>query len=184
MNCNNDIHEELKVTEVLCPFCDKRIAESNPIRYQCCNNQKIINDNTMKVCQSCGVIQEYNYSREYVDFYQNMSRFQRKSVYHRKYHINNHLMQLQDNHGINVTCLQKHKIDCIYNEIGDVIRIVNSSRKRMISINFIMRKIFEMMGIPYKNIPISKSKKTLDFYDRYWTTIMSLIGDKIKSIIG
>ena len=41
-----------------------------------------------------------------------------------------------------------------------------------------------MMGIPYKNIPISKSKKTLAFYDRYWTTIMSLIGDKIKSIIG
>ena len=41
----------------------------------------------------------------------------------------------------------------------------------------------EMMGIPYKNIPISKSKKTLAFYDQYWASIMSLIGDKIKSII-
>ena len=41
-----------------------------------------------------------------------------------------------------------------------------------------------MMGIPYKQIPISKSKKTLAFYDQYWKHIMSLIGYKIKSIIG
>ena len=54
----------------------------------------------------------------------------------------------------------------------------------MISVNFIMRKIFKMIGIPYKNIPISKSKKTLAFYDQYWSNIMSLIGDKIKSIVG
>ena len=56
----------------------------------------------------------------------------------------------------------------------------------MISVNYIiqMRMIFKMMGIPYKKIPISKSKKTLAFYNKYWASIMSLIGDKIKSIIG
>ena len=55
--------------------------------------------------------------------------------------------------------------------------------KRMISANFIMRKIFKMMGIPYKNIPISKSKN-ISFLQYYWASIMSLIGDKIRSILG
>ena len=42
-----------------------------------------------------------------------------------------------------------------------------------------------MMGIPYKNIPISKSKKTLAFCDQYWKLVLCLlIGDKIKFIIG
>ena len=54
----------------------------------------------------------------------------------------------------------------------------------MISVNFIMRKIFKMMGIPFENIPISKSKKTLAFCDKYWKHIMLLIGNKIKFIIG
>ena len=39
------------------------------------------------------------------------------------------------------------------------------------------------MGLPYDHIPISKSKKTLSYYKKYWDTIMSLIGDKIQSII-
>ena len=40
-----------------------------------------------------------------------------------------------------------------------------------------------MMGIPHKQIPNSKSKKTLAFYNKYWDKIQFLIGDKIKSII-
>ena len=79
---------------------------------------------------------------------------------------------------------QKCKIDAIFTEIGKIVNEVNGTRKRMISVNFIMRRIFKMMGIPYKQIPISKSKKTLAFYDQYWKHIMSLIGYKIKSIIG
>ena len=85
--------------------------------------------------------------------------------------------------GVPLSNCQKHKIDAIFVEIGKIIKNINGNRKRMISVNFIMRKIFKMMGIPYKNIPISKSKKTLAFYDQYWASIMSLIGDKIKSII-
>ena len=91
---------------------------------------------------------------------------------------------LSKKYNIEISNCQKHKIDAVYLEIGKIIDQVNGNRKRMISINFIMRKIFKMMGIPYKNIPISKSKKTLAFYDQYWARIMSLIGDKMKSIIG
>ena len=186
MYCNSDIHDYLKESEVVCPFCDEKIEDSNkkPKDDECCDNQEVITTDGMQVCRSCGVVQGYNYAKEYVDFYENRHRFIRKSVYHREYHINNMLLNIEEKYNIKISNCQKHKIDAIYVEIGKVLNEVNGTRKRMISVNFIMRKIFKMMGIPYKNIPISKSKKTLAFYDRYWANIMSLIGDKIKSIIG
>ena len=186
MYCNSDIHDYLKESEVVCPFCDEKIEDSNkkPKDDECCDNQEVITTDGMQVCRSCGVVQGYNYAKEYVDFYENRHRFIRKSVYNRKYHVNNNILKIQEKYGIELSNSQKNKIDSIYVAIGNVINDVNCTRKRMISINFIMRKIFKMMGIPYKNIPISKSKKTLAFYDRYWAKIMSLIGDKIKSIIG
>ena len=192
MNCNKDIHDELKESgDISCPFCDQKLEDSNEKPqdrlakyYLCCDNQYIINDDGMLACLSCGIVQGYNYVKEYVDFYKNRHRFIRKSVYPREYHINNILLDIEEKYNIKISNCQKHKIDAIYVEIGKVLNEVNCTRKRMISVNFIMRKIFKMMGIPYKNIPISKSKKTLAFYDRYWTSIMSLIGDKIKSIVG
>ena len=186
MYCNSDIHDYLKESEVVCPFCDEKIEDSNkkPKDDECCDNQEVITTDGMQVCRSCGVIQGYTYVKEYVDFYENRHRFIRKSVYNRKYHVNNNILKIQEKYGIELSNSQKNKIDSIYVAIGNVINDVNCARKRMISVNFIMRKIFKMMGIPYKNIPISKSKKTLAFYDRYWAKIMFLIGDNIKSIIG
>ena len=175
MYCNSDIHDYLKESEVVCPFCDEKIEDSNkkPKDDECCDNQEVITTDGMQVCRSCGVIQGYTYVKEYVDFYENRHRFIRKSVYNRKYHVNNNILKIQEKYGIELSNSQKNKIDSIYVAIGNVINDVNCTRKRMISVNFIMRKIFKMMGIPYKNIPISKSKKTLAFYDRYWTKIVS-----------
>ena len=185
MNCNEDIHNYLKESEVVCPFCDQQIDSARkPKDDECCDNQEVITTDGMQVCRSCGIVQGYNIASEYVDFYENRHRFIRKSVYNRKYHVNNNILKIQEKYGIELSNSQKNKIDSIYVAIGNFINDVNCTRKRMISVNFIMRKIFKMMGIPYKNIPISKSKKTLAFYDRYWAKIMFLIGDNIKSIIG
>jgi len=187
MNCNNELHDELKeLGDIVCPFCDQKLEDSNekPKYDECCNDQYIINDDGMLACLSCGIVQGYNYVKEYVDFYKSRHRFIRKSVYHREYHINNKILNFEEKYNIKISNCQKNKIDTIYVEIGKVLHEVNGTRKRMISVNFIMRKIFNMMGIPHKQIPISKSKKTLAFCDKYWASIMSLIGDKIKSIIG
>ena len=186
MNCNKELHDELKESgDIVCPFCDQKLEDSNekPKKDLCCDNQYIINDDGMLACLRCGVVQGYNYVKEYVDFYKNRHKFIRKSVYHREYHINNAIIDVKQKYNIKISNCQKHKIDAIFVEIGKIIKNINGNRKRMISVNFIMRKIFKMMGIPYKNIPISKSKKTLAFYDQYWASIMSLIGDKIKSIV-
>ena len=191
MECNIDIHDELiNCGEISCPFCDKNLDSNEKPKDRlvkndlCCVNQDVINEDGMLVCQICGVVQGYNYVKEYVDFYKNRHKFIRKSVYHREYHINNAIMDVKQKYNIEISYHQKCKIDAIFVEIGKILNEVNSTRKRMISINFIMRMIFKMMGIPYEKIPISKSKKTLAFYDKYWVSIMSLIGDKIKSIIG
>ena len=160
MYCNSDIHDYLKESEVVCPFCDEKIEDSNkkPKDDECCDNQEVITTDGMQVCRSCGIVQGYNIASEYVDFYENRHRFIRKSVYNRKYHVNNNnILKIQEKYGIELSNSQKNKIDSIYVAIGNVINDVNCTRKRMISINFIMRKIFKMMGIPYKNIPISKS---------------------------
>ena len=189
MNCNKDIHDELKESgDILCPFCDQNLDSNEKPRlakYElCCDCQDIINDSGMFVCQICDVVQGYNIASEYVDFYENIHRFKRKSVYHREYHINNTITDIEQKYNIKISYHDKRKIERVFAEIGNIIDQVNGNRKRMISVNFIMIRIFKMMGIPYKKIPISKSKKTLAFYNKYWASIMSLIGDKINSILG
>ena len=56
--------------------------------------------------------------------------------------------------------------------------------KRMISVKFIMKQLFKMLGLPYNDINVTKSKKTLKYYKQYWEKVQSLVGDKIQSIIN
>ena len=106
----------------------------------------------MQVCRSCGIVKGYNIASEYVDFYENRHKLKRKSVYHREYHINNTIIDIEQKYNIKISTCQKNKIDAIFCEIGKILYEVNGTRKRMISVNFIMRKIFKMMGIPFENI--------------------------------
>ena len=39
------------------------------------------------------------------------------------------------------------------------------------------------MNSKYK-IPVTKSIKTIQFYDKYWNKIMDIIGNKIEKIIS
>ena len=129
----------------------------------CCDCQDIINDNGSIVCMNCGVVQGYNFEEEYIDFYKNRHRLNRKSVYHREYHINNAILDIKQKFKIEISHHQKYKIDRVFVEIGKILNEVNGERKRMISINFILRKVLSMMDIPYDKIPISKSKKKPSF---------------------
>ena len=190
MNCNEDIHDELKESgDIVCPFCDQKLEDSNEKPqdrlakyYLCCDNQYIINDDGMLACLSCGIVQGYKSSVEYVNFYENRHKLKRKSIYHREYHINNTILDIEQKYNIEISHHQKCKIDRVFVEIGKILPQVNGNRKRMININFIIRKVLSMMNLPF-DIPISKSKKTLASYERYWNLIISLIGDRMKEII-
>ena len=77
-----------QIGEICCRFCNQKLQNSS-VKEQnlCCDIQNIINDNGMRVCQSCGAVHGYGIANESIDFYGSMFRIRRKSVYHRKYHI-------------------------------------------------------------------------------------------------
>ena len=166
-----ELHESLiESGDIVCPFCNQNLEDSDEkpqdrlAKYDlCCDCQDIFNDNGMIVCRSCGIVQGYKTAREYVNFYENRHRMKRKSVYHRKYHINNILMDISTKHNITFSVEQKNNIMRIFSEIGKNFPQINGERKRMLSLNFILRQVLRMMGLPFNKIPISKSKKNISF---------------------
>ena len=48
------------------------------------------------VCKNCGQLIGYKVVNEYVDFRENLYRMRRKSVYNRKYHLQNIINELKD----------------------------------------------------------------------------------------
>ena len=68
----------------------------------------------------------------------------------------------------------------IFKLIDNVTHQPGVRRKRLISVNFIIKQLFDMLGIEYKFIPLTKSKKTLTYYSQWWTQIYDLIKEDIN----
>ena len=158
-------------------------SESIQLKKRRCSEQNVENHDIMNVCIKCGSVHGYNIVKEFIDFYDNMHRIRRKSVYQRKYHIENIINNLCQKNGFQISVKDRDKILRIFKEVGLVIELVNQKRKRMININFVLRQIFLMLELPFKKIRITKSKKTLEQYNKYWIDILLLIFDKIMKII-
>ena len=185
MNCNIELHDGLIDSgEFSCPFCDLKLGDYESKQDDsCCDNKEIIKDKGMIICQNCGSVHDYEQLQEYVDFYENMHRFRRKSIYHRKYRVQNKIIDIGVKHKLRISISDTQKIYIIFEEVDKILSQVNNGRKRMISVNYILRQLFRMLRLPYKDLRITKSKRTLAFYEQYWDGIDSLIGDKIRSII-
>ena len=184
MNCNQDLHQGLiQDGEVICPFCCKQLQDPSTVQEHCCDNEDIISDLGYLICLNCGQVHGPDIVPEYIDFYENMHKIRRKSIYQRKYHLENVITNICLKERIEITRCQIQLICRIFDEIGRVLSQVDNSRKRMISCKFILRQVFKMMGIPYQKIQITKSKRTLASYKKYWMSTMDLISDKIEMII-
>ena len=183
--CNASIHNGLiDVGEICCPFCDMKLRDYKSKQDDsCCFNKEIIKDKGMIICQNCGCVYGYEVAREYVDFYENMRRFRRKSIYHRKYHVINRIDFLGGKSKVQCSYENKDRIIRILKEIDNVLSQVNNGRKRMVSIDFILKKLFDLMGISVE-VSLSKSQKTIARHNRYWKSIYDLIGEDIQLIIS
>ena len=182
MNCNSEIHDELKNTEEsTCPFCNQQLIEVEVKSLATCDKMEIINDEGRQVCKNCGLVNGYDQVKEYFNFHENIYRIRRKSIYHRKYHVENVIYKA----GIKISRDKKDKICKVFDEMEKIVPLIDNNRKRMISINFIIKQLFlcYMPGIPYEHIKITKSDKTLKYYKDYWKSIDDEIGEKIKKII-
>ena len=51
--------------------------------------------------------------------------------------------------------------------------MIDVNRKRLISMKFILKQVFEMLNISHK-LPVTKSEKTLTSYEHYWEKIQEL----------
>ena len=184
--CDSNVHDELmNLEQSICPFCDQLLMEGDKTTTDlCCNKQNIENLNSFNTCVNCGAVHGYNTTdNEYIDFYANLYKIKKKSVYNRFYYIENVLDKMCLNNGVDLTNKQRGMIYKIFDLIDTILpKVNNTTRKRLISINYILKMIFKMMGLPY-DVSISKSKKTIKYYEKYWDNVISLIGDKIQSII-
>ena len=183
MNCNSQIHDELKnMMQSTCPFCYRLLVEAHKVVDPCCDKQELETVNGMNICINCGSVHGYDYVPEYFNFYDNMHKIRRKSVYHRKYRIENVLDSIFSDNNIQLTYHKREKIYKVFVEINSVLHEVNDGRKRMMSIKYVIKQLFKMLGLPYKDINVTKSKRTLTYYEQYWKKVQSLIGDRIQSI--
>ena len=181
--CDGNIHNELiSMDEFECPFCNEFLIKGNISYDSCCDSSHIVEIQGMDVCIECGLVINSISKSDYIEFYENLFRIRRKSIYIRKYHIENSLKNLLVKYNIELTYNQRDKIYKIFEQIGYILPEINVTRKRIINITYIIKKILEMMNSTYE-IPITKSIKTLDFYNKYWDKIMTIIGNKIESII-
>ena len=185
MDCNSQIHDELKnMMEFTCPFCDQQLVKVDKVDELCCDEQELENIDGMNTCVNCGSILGYVFVDKRIDLYENMYKIRKKSVYCRKYHIENVMNSISFENNTELTHGQRERIYKVFVEIGTIIPLVNRNRKRMISVKFIMKQLFKMLGLPYNDINVTKSKKTLKYYKQYWKKVESLVGDKIQSIIN
>ena len=181
--CNNRIHDELiTINQDKCPFCEKLLIHGNNELDKCCLDFEIVDINGFYTCISCGKVNSVIYKSPFFDFYENMYKIVKKSKYIRKYHIENIINNLLVNNGVELTQKQRTQIYKIFELIGFATDQINENRKRIISVKYLLKRIFHMMDIAY-SIPVTRSMRTLNFYDAYWGKIMSIIGDKIKSIL-
>ena len=180
--CNNNIHDELiAINQDICPFCEKLLIHGNNELDKCCLDCKIEDIDGIYTCISCGLVNGVVYKSAFFDFYENMYKIIRKSIYIRKYHIEKLINNLLVNQGVELTHKQRTQIYKIFELIGYITNQINENRKRIIGVKYLLQRIFDMMDIKY-NIPITKSKRTLNFYNAYWEKIMTLIGNQIHSI--
>ena len=164
MHCNEIIHNDLiNDGELICPFCDKQLTTLPNTVESCCSEQDMVNINGMNTCVNCGSVNDYVYVKEYFVFYDNIRKIRIKSVYHRKYHIENVLDSLLIENNIQLTHHQREWIYKVFVEIDSVLSEVNDGRKRMISIKYVIKQLFKMLRLPYKDINVTKSKRTLTY---------------------
>ena len=141
----------------------------------CENNTSFTIDYGYKICDECGVANGH-----VLGFYDNKDHerlfYRKKSVYQRKYYYEKKVNQVSKS--INLTNKQKNKLLSKLMKIdNNVMEILNKeyNRKRMISINYLIKKLLAKMGCEkYKLIYLKISPETLNNYENWWETYKSL----------
>ena len=128
-----------------------------------------------KVCENCGCQNEH-----YLGYFdkrdQDRLLFRKKSIYQRKYHFEKKVKQISKR--LNLSEDEKYNLYSKLLEIDNsVMEELNKkfSRKRSISIIFLIKKILEEMNNPkHKLVELNIGEQTLENYENWWHSSKSL----------
>ena len=171
MHYKNDQIE--RYLEILHNYTKKPIEEIDVSKKAKCGNcenrESFTIDYGYKICEECGVANGH-----VLGFYDNKDHgrlfYRKKSVYQRKYYYEKKVNKISKS--INLTNKQKNKLLVKLMKIDNkTTEILNDlySRKRMISIEYLIKKLLEEMGCEkYKLISLNNSSQTLEIYEKWW----------------
>ena len=74
---------------------------------------------------NCGSVHGYSTTSEYVDFYENKYRFIKKSVYQRKYHLDNIINDLSNKNGWQISVHNSDRIHDIFRKMDRIMPQIN-----------------------------------------------------------
>ena len=144
-------------------------------RCWCCQETDFEVDKGFKLCINCGSYNErvlgYFDKRDY-----DRLIFRKKSIYQRKYHYEKKVKQVYKK--LKLTEDEKYDLYSKLLEIDNsVMEKLNKkfSRKRSISVIFLIKKILEEMNNPkHKLVELSIGHQTLENYEKWWNSYKTL----------
>ena len=142
----------------------------------CSNTESFTSYSGYNMCYECGTLNGHILGQfDLKDF--DRLYYRKKSIYHRKYYYDKTLKKIYK--FINLNDEQKCEL---YNRLlkidNYIMEIINKKyfRKRMININYVIKKILEEIGCEkYKFIEVKISPKTLEIYDTWWYSYKELL---------
>ena len=141
----------------------------------CLNNKSFTIDSGLKICDECGVTKGQVLGLfDLKDF--DRLYYRKKSIYHRKSHYEKKVNQISKRINLDDECKCELyvKLMKINNQIMEVLN-KQYFRKRMISIEYLIKKILEEMGCEkYKLIVLKISPQTLEIYEKWWISYKNL----------
>ena len=141
----------------------------------CLNTQSFTIDSGLKVCDECGVSNGHVLGKFDLKDLDRLY-YRKKSIYIRKYHYEKKVNQISKR--INLTDEEKGMLNERLKEINNyIMEILNKKyfRKRMISINYLIKKLLEEMGYEkFQLINLKISPQTLEIYEKWWISYKEL----------
>ena len=135
----------------------------------CSNTEYFTIDSGLKICDECGTLNGHVLGQFDLKDYDRLY-YRKKSIYHRKYHYEKKVNQISKR--INLTDDEKCELyDRLIKIDKYIMEILNKQyfRKRMININYLIKKLLEEMGCEkYKFIELKISPQTLEIYEKWW----------------
>ena len=142
----------------------------------CSNTESFSTYSGYNMCNECGTLNGHVLGQFDVKDFDRLY-YRKKSIYHRKYYYDKKVKQISK-----LIDLTDEQCCELYNRLLKIdnytMEILNKQyfRKRMININYLIKKILEEIRCEkYKIIKVKISPQTLEIYDKWWESYKNLI---------